>query len=394
MKQEMKWVNLRRNTSCARFKARFLSFVAFALLLGMCAGCGGTPAGGGTITPPAGGAAFDPGAQFDSLWNNFDQNYSYFAYKNIDWNALNTTFRPMALQTTDEASLVAVLTQMLAQLHDQHVKFTDPSGNQTPTFVPTVFDNWNLGVWQQYMTAASAVQVQPGLVTATLSGAPYITVGAWGGTQVDIAHLDSVIDANQSASSLIIDVRMNSGGDEQVAYQFAGRFTTQTRTPTGFNQFRDGPLHTDFGSLTADTVTPRGSFQFTKPVYLLIGRLSASSTEDFISAMRELPNVTAVGDTSAGSSGNPLSFTLGGGWTYTVSHWIDYTAEQQVIEDQGIAPAMFVPVTASDFQQGKDPVLDFAVAEANGTPSAKNIRGRQSLYRALALPPAPIWTKR
>jgi C-terminal processing protease CtpA/Prc len=393
VKQEMEWVNLRRNTSCTRFRTQFFSFVVFVLLVGICAGCGGAPAGGG-ITPPTGGAVFDPGAQFDSLWNNFDQNYSYFVYKNIDWNALNATYRPMALQTTDEASLVAVLTQMLAQLHDQHVKFTDPSGNQLATFVPTVFDNWNQSVWQQYMAAGNFVQVQPGLVTATISGAHYIAVGSWNDAQIDITHLDSVIDASQSASSLIIDVRMNGGGDEQIAYQFAGRFTTQTRTPTGFFQFRNGPLHTDFGPLTADTITPRGSFQFTKPVYLLTGRISASSTEDFISAMRELPNVTVIGDTSAGASGNPLSFTLGGGWSYTVSHWIDYTAEQQIIEDQGIAPAMFVPVTPSDFQQGKDPVIDFAVAEANGTPSANNVRERSTMYRAFASPPPLFSPKR
>jgi C-terminal processing protease CtpA/Prc len=392
VKQEMKWVNLRRNTSSIRSNTQIFSCVVFALLVVLCAGCGGVA--GGSTTPTGGTTAFDPGAQFDSLWQNFDQNYSYFVYKNIDWNAANAKYRPMALQTTDEASLVNVLTQMLAQLHDQHVSFTDPSGNQTPTFVPTVFDNWNKTVWQQYMTTGNFVQVQPGLVTAALSGAHYIAVGSWNGAQVDVAHLDSVVDANQSAPALIIDVRMNGGGDSQIAYQFAGRFTTQTRTPTGFNQFRNGPLHTDFTTLAADTLTPRGTFQFTKPVYLLIGRISASSTEDFISAMRELPNVTIIGDTSAGASGNPLSFTLGGGWSYTVSHWIDYTAEQQIIEDQGIAPAMFVPVTPSDFQQGKDPVIDFAVAEASGLPSAKNVSRTPTKYRAFAGTPPSIWARR
>jgi hypothetical protein len=74
--------------------------------------------------------------------------------------------------------------------------------------------------------------------------------------------------------------------------------------------------------------------------------------------MRELPNVTVIGDTSGGHSGDPRFFTLSDGWRFTVSTWIDYTAEMLVIEDPGIDPATFVPANAADFQAGKDPVLE------------------------------------
>ena len=353
MKPNVEWSSQRRNTSRAKFRISFLLFVAIALHLAVFAGCGA-----GTASGP-----FNPGAQFDSLWEAFDQNYSYFVYKNIDWNAAKSTFRPMAVATTDEASLVSVLKQMLGQLHDQHVNFTDPSRNEVPTFTPAFFINWDQTVWQKYMIAGNFVQVQPALVTANISGVPYIAITVWNPSLVDIAHLDAVIDANQLSSALIIDVRMNPGGDDSIAYQFADRFTAQTRT-TEFIQLRDGPSHSDFTPIQSRTVTPRGSFQFTKPVYLLIGRYCTSSTENFIAAMRELPNVTVIGDTSGGASGNPMSFTLGGGWSYTVSHWLDYTAEMQMIEDQGISPAINVAVTTADFQQGKDPVIDFAVTKA------------------------------
>lgn len=90
-------------------------------------------------------------------------------------------------------------------------------------------------------------------------------------------------------------------------------------------------------------LSPRGPWQYTGAVQLLIGRQCASSNESFIAAMRPLPNVTLVGDRTAGSSGSPATFPPAFGWTYAVSRWIAYTAVTQVIEDVGISPRVFVP---------------------------------------------------
>jgi carboxyl-terminal processing protease len=99
-------------------------------------------------------------------------------------------------------------------------------------------------------------------------------------------------------------------------------------------------------------------------VLLLIGRFCASSNESFIAAMQQLPHVTLIGDTTGGATANAQTFMLGGGWSYTVSRWIEYTASGQVIEDQGIAPTIAAPASAGDFQSGRDPVLDYAISRA------------------------------
>jgi C-terminal processing protease CtpA/Prc len=83
--------------------------------------------------------------------------------------------------------------------------------------------------------------------------------------------------------------------------------------------------------------------------------------------MRELPNVTLVGDRTGGASGNPATFPLAAGWAYTVSRWIAYTADNQVIEDVGISPREFVPASSADFAEGRDPVLDWALSTAGAT---------------------------
>ena len=304
------------------------------------------------------------------MWTTFDRNYSYFDYKRIDWNALKAEFAPRVAGVT-ETQLVMLVQEMLGRLHDQHVVLTNGSTTRR-TYEPDYSFNWDSSVWQQYLARGNA-QVRGGAVSAVFNGIPYIAVPSWTASRISVSDLDTFLDAFRDRPALILDVRMNAGGNDQPAFDFAGRFATSTTT-AGFVQFRNGPGHSDFTPRQARTFSPRGSFQFTRPVLLLIGRFCASSNESFIAAMQQLPQVTLVGDTTGGATANPQTFMLGGGWSYSVSRWIEYTASGQVIEDQGIAPSIAVPASAGDFQSGRDPVLDFAIARAASQPTSSERR--------------------
>ena len=326
--------------------------------------CGGSSSPSAPSPPSS-----DFAAQFDSLWNTFDQQYSYFDYKHIDWNALRERFRPMAIAAGDQAAFIGVVRQMLSALHDQHVVIRNPAGAVTTTFDPGYFVNWDRTVWQQYLGRGTWTQGRGDWGHGILSGTAYIQIGGWNGSILSANEFDAALENYRNAPRLILDVRMNGGGDDQIAFQVAGRFATSSVT-TGYVKTRTGPGHSDFGPLTARTLSPRGAWQFTRPVLLLIGRQCLSSNESFISAMRQLPNVTVVGDRTGGGSGNPATFPLAGGWSYTVSRWIEYTADMEVIEDVGIAPQVVVPASPADFAQGRDPVLDWALSSAEAVTSA------------------------
>jgi hypothetical protein len=314
----------------------------------------------GAKSPTAPTPAADFASQFDSLWDTFDREYSYFEHKHIDWNAARAAYRPRALAAADQAAFIAVIGEMLSQLHDLHVVIRDPSGRTIPTYDPQTFTNWDRAVFDQYRARVNWMQGQVDWGHGVFDGVPYIIIGGWGSSSIRSADFDAAFERYRNEPVLILDVRPNQGGNDALAFEIAGRFASSTIN-AGYVKSRNGPSHSDFGSPTTRTVSPRGPWQYGGRVYLLIGRKCASSNESFIVAMSQLPNVTLVGDRTAGATANPGTFNLANGWTYTVSRWIEYTPDNRVIEDNGIEPDVYVSTTAADFAAGRDPVLDWAL---------------------------------
>lgn len=303
-----------------------------------------------------------PVEMFDAFWTTFDREYSYFAYKGINWDSLRTEFRPRARVAGSETALIAVLKEMVAPLRDVHVCFKPDNGGCEATFVPATKMNWDGDAWRSFVNGCGFVQPRPALGHCNSSGIAYVFVGSWNQSLFTVADLDAVVDRYRDAPAMIVDVRPNGGGSDELALALASRFAA-SQTTGGYVRYRDGPRHDDFGQEITRRVSPRGPFQFLRPVIVLAGRGVYSSNETFISAMRELPNVTVMGDTTGGASGNPAEHSLRT-WRYTVSRWIEWTADRRVIEWNGIPPDTFIRWDANALAQGRDPVLEAALARA------------------------------
>ena len=301
-----------------------------------------------------------PVEMFDEFWATYDRQYSYFAYKRINWDSLRTEFRPRAIAAESEAALVPILKKMVEPLRDLHAWFISPDGRVDLTYTPYAVVNWDAFVWTRLTDTCDLVYARRDLGHCAMLGLAYLFIKSWNDDYFTIADLDAVVDRYQDAPGMIIDVRPNAGGLDQLALALAGRFAA-SETTIGYIQFRNGPDHDDFDNQVTRRVSPRGTFQFLKPVIVLAGRGSYSSNETFISAMRELPGVTILGDTTGGASGNPAQHRLGD-WQYSVSRWIEWTADRRVIEWNGIPPDVFVPWNQSEVSLGRDPVLSAALA--------------------------------
>lgn len=313
-----------------------------------------------------------PAQSFAYFWSEFDANYSYFDYKGIDWPAARTTYEAEASAARDIPALVQVLTRMVAPMRDLHVGFIDPGGTWIPGWTSTRAPNWDRNLWLTYTARMGWRQVAPDIGYGSFGDVGYMAIGSWNSGRFTSEQVDGMLDAVRQTRALILDVRPNGGGNDALALAVAARFTQASRI-TEYNRFRNGPRHSDFGPLLERRVGPRGSWQYTKPVYLLVGRGVASSNESFVAAMKGLPQVTVLGDTTAGASGNPRQYPLGHGWKFSVPRWLAYTADMRMIEWNGIAPDVVVPFAVDEVVQGRDPVIEEALRRA-GAASASFAR--------------------
>lgn len=326
--------------------------------------------------------------QFDSLWSRFDTQYPSFEYKGVDWQAQRVLYRGRVQRVRSQAEFVALAGEMLEPLRDLHVWFVDPRGQAVPTYRPTQEKNFDAERWHRALHDAGHLRREGDISEATVGNYGYLFIGSWDGP-VDVTALDVTLARVRDAPGLIIDLRTNGGGSDATALAFASRFTTRSFAAS-YVQVRNGPRHGDLGAPSARMVSPRGSWQYIRPVVVIAGRAGYSATESFVAAMRTLPNVMVIGDTTGGASGNPATFALGNGWSYTVPQWIEFGPDHQPIEWQGVAPHLALLWAPESYERDRDPLIDAAVGllgERNGLFRVTPAGGDTAESAATAKPP-------
>ncbi len=304
---------------------------------------------------------------FKKIWTDYDENYSYFIHKNIDWDSIKNQYEPLVTnQITYDDFINNVVAGMLTELKDLHVNLIHKNGEYITLctrnaannfdYSESFFNNYFLGS----MNYTSNYMFCLGVMRDSIA---YIKIRTWNKDHDDVNEFHQIFDTYQSYYSgykaLIVDVRENSGGSDGLAKSIAGRFTNTTKI-YAYYKYRNGPDHDDFTPLQSASFSPTGTWQFTKPIALLIGKRCMSSNEAFILMMSELDHVTIIGDTTWGSSGNPQEYSLADGTKYTISSWVAHTADQTAFEDIGLFPDIPIPSSES-IVDGHDRVLERAI---------------------------------
>ncbi len=306
-------------------------------------------------------------AQFDSLWIRFETVYPSFGYKGVNWQEQRALYRPRAQRARSQDEFVTVLLDMLRPLRDLHVFLIDPQGHTVPTYRPPGNLNFNESRWELALRETGYTQHTAESGEANIGGYPYLFIGSWK-SPVTIETLDVMLAGLRDAPGLILDLRTNAGGSDATALAFASRFTRRAFTAS-YVQIRTDPLVRDVKMPLARTITPRGPWQFIRPVVVITGRGGFSATESFVAALRTLPHVTVIGDTTGGASGNPATFRLAKGWRFTVPRWLEFGPDLLPIEGRGVAPHMAIRWNPDEYDSDRDPLIDAAVgllAERNG----------------------------
>lgn len=136
----------------------------------------------------------------------------------------------------------------------------------------------------------------------------------------------------QGAESLIIDLRLNPGGYMEPSIRAADMF------------LRDGTIVSSKGRVigTNQEYEADDEVQWDLPVVILVDRGTASSSEIFAAALSENGRAVLVGETTFGKGSIQKIFRQddGTGLRLTIARY--YTPDGISIDDEGIAPDIFV----------------------------------------------------
>lgn len=308
----------------------------------------------------------DPLGNFDALWSEFDQLYGLFSLKGIDWEVQRNKFRPRLTAYSSNEDLYEVIVDMLSILDDGHVGLI-PFGTDLPTYfggprgrLDTLQDFDFALLKANYLMDSHETDFAMvyGFIEDKI-GYVHIANFADGEKAFD-KETGEMLNYFREATALIIDIRGEGGGEDIAGKTIASHFTDQKRLYMT-TSIKNGPEPEDFTQASEWYIAPRGDFQFLNPVVLLTNRLTISARESFALAMITLPQVTTVGDTTAGAFSNQINRELPNGWGYSISIGEWRTGEGISYEGQGIPPQIPVLNKRVDLLNGKDEVLEKAL---------------------------------
>ncbi|NRB54323.1 MAG: S41 family peptidase [Saprospiraceae bacterium] len=172
--------------------------------------------------------------------------------------------------------------------------------------------------------------------------------------------VDRSIKEFENKRGLIIDLRFNGGGWDYNAYALASRFVPKGKTIGHLERTRIKGTD-EYTPMKYRTVKSRGKRQFTGPIVILTSDFTASAAEVFVLLMKELPNVTIIGDETEGIFSDMYEFKLPNKWKVSLSHQQYFSTDGENYEGRGIPPEVKIVNSKVDLVNQIDPVIRQAI---------------------------------
>ncbi len=195
-------------------------------------------------------------------------------------------------------------------------------------------------------------------------GLLYVRIPSFGIEGIDKQFIELIDTIDPAATKgLIIDLRFNSGGDSQIAEKAAACLIDKTaifpimKYPQYIAAYRAWGKKSELLE-TKSYIQPRQGKRYLGPIVVLTGIGTASTAEDFAVALKYSGRALLVGEKTAGSAGNKLSFSLPGGGSFLVSTFRAYLPDGTEYVHIGVPPDVEVRTSQNDVMKGLDPILD------------------------------------
>ncbi|MEZ4859191.1 MAG: S41 family peptidase [Flavobacteriaceae bacterium] len=354
----------------------------------------------------------DPIYNFEVLAETFKNHYAYFKERNIDWDKMYPKYRSRITKNTTNLELYIAIKEMLDEFGDEHIQFsaTDKiekkamqlfakkSDEEKPKKIPS----WKLAE-QVAITFLNPIKskrggtIRWGIVNDNIAYLQVNQMLGFGDYGIDdnatvpefwqqyvpkmsrnsvlaltndehngiVDLMDEVMKDLKNTKALILDMRFNGGGKDEVGLEILSRFNPEKKQ-VGIKK----AVHGNGFSTQVPIYIEGTQNAYTKPIYLLTTRASASATEICVLASLSLENITRIGGNTEGITSDMLEKTLPNGWEFSLSNEIYLDNNGKNYEHTGITPDILVyesDTRAEQFQtikKGLESKNDLAIEKA------------------------------
>lgn len=308
---------------------------------------------------------------YDIFCKDVKEMYGPFCVKKLNWDSLTIEFRKDVEVQNSESALYDAIKSLMIHLNDNHVSLI-PTNPDYPFFQSGIvgrmgtFTDFSLPVIEKNYLKEK-VDFAQGLMygkTEDNYGYLYLSHVAAGIKSFE-KFLDEAFDFLKETDGIIIDLRNNSGGNDNEAVYIVGRFTREKHSAYKF-RLKNGPGENDFTPFYTYYIEPQGKTQYLKKIVVLTHRFTISAAETLTMGFKRLERTITIGDTTSGAFSDMITRELPNGWVYSISigDWRDYRGISY--EGIGYPPDIVIQNDAADIEPGFDKVFD----------RAKNVLGK------------------
>ena len=231
-------------------------------------------------------------AAVDQLKQALATQYSFRDRLGIDWPALIESKRGQLDAAPDTKAFAQLAATLLSKAQDKHLWFM-VGEEQFPTYVRPVTPNVNVErlselvpAWKEHSSVLASGSWEDGV--------GYVRIDTWDRSKTrELAPVFDILEELKDEPALIIDVRLNGGGDERIARSVAGCFIDEPALyakhvlvdadqPSGFSE-----PHERLVQPNAKRAAYRGK------VAVLTGPVNMSSCEAFLLMMKQVARCCA-----------------------------------------------------------------------------------------------------
>ena len=328
-------------------------------------------------------ADYDFKTNYEVFWNLVNDNYCFLGdnhgyhktvfdrttgeVQKLDWKKVYEEMMPQVEAATTEEELLDIMGKSIDYLKDGHV-WIDTKFNHRGCWT-FYYDDYDVRYPENFIKGLIQEKILD-YAYRSRNRHIYGTITRGDKKFFYLHHADFTKDLNKEdlemfkphidkADGFIYDIRTNSGGSAQLAFDIAGRFVKE-KTLVGYQVAKIGKGYNDLTEPSPLYVVPQkdGTNWADIKTVVLTNRDVYSTANMFASYMKEVPNATLIGGITGGGGGEPTSYYLPNGWTVTMSaHKMSLDVNKVHIE-AGVKPDIEVNITEEDIANKVDSILE------------------------------------